>query len=46
MSDREIVEAALFAAGSAVEIQKLQKILDKDKKQITKIVETVFREYE
>ena len=46
MSDREIVEAALFAAGSAVEIQKLQKILNKDKKQVTKIVETLIRDYE
>ena len=46
MKDRETIEAALFAAGSALDIAALSKLVGKPKKQLTPIVEKLISEYE
>ncbi|MEA1985377.1 MAG: SMC-Scp complex subunit ScpB [Euryarchaeota archaeon] len=45
MSDKEIIEAALFAAGSAVDIQRLRKITEKTTKKTISIVHALIEEY-
>ncbi len=45
MSDKETIEASFFAAGRALDIQTLAKIIDKPKKQIDSIVQSLIKEY-
>ncbi len=45
MSDKEIIEASFFAAGRALDIQTLAKIIDKPKKQVDPIVQSLIKEY-
>ena len=46
MNDRETIEAALFAAGSALDIATLSKLVGKPKKQVTSTLEKLLSEYE
>ncbi|WP_406655717.1 SMC-Scp complex subunit ScpB [Methanolobus sp. ZRKC2] len=46
MNDRETIEAALFAAGSALDIATLSKLVGKPKKQVIPIIEKLISEYE
>ena len=45
MSDKETIEASLFAAGRALDIQTLAKIIEKPKKQVDPIVQSLVEEY-
>lgn len=45
MSDKETIEASLFAAGRALDIQTLAKTIDKPKKQVDPIVQSLIEEY-
>ncbi len=45
MSDKETIEASFFAAGRALDIQTLAKIIDKPKKQVDPIVQSLIKEY-
>lgn len=45
MSDKETIEASFFAAGRALDIQTLAKIIDKPKKQVDPIVQSLIEEY-
>ncbi len=45
MSDKETIEASLFAAGRALDIQILAKIIEKPKKQVDPIVQSLVEEY-
>lgn len=46
MSDRETIEAALFAAGSALDVATLSKLVGKQKKKVAPIIEQLISEYE
>ncbi|MCL7410356.1 MAG: SMC-Scp complex subunit ScpB [Methanosarcinaceae archaeon] len=45
MSDKETIEASFFAAGRALDIQTLAKIIDKPKKKVDPIVQLLIEEY-
>ena len=45
MSELEIIEAALFAAGRAVSLEKLAKITGKPKKTVLSIVQELMEAY-
>ncbi len=46
MSDKDIIEAALFTAGCAVNINALAKLTGKSVKKITPVVNNLMREYQ
>ncbi|WP_292484992.1 SMC-Scp complex subunit ScpB [Methanohalobium sp.] len=45
LRDKQIIEAALFAAGNTVDIQTLTRIISKSKKHTISVVQTLIEEY-
>ncbi|MGP8319620.1 MAG: SMC-Scp complex subunit ScpB [Methanosarcinaceae archaeon] len=45
MNDKETIEASLFAAGRALDVLTLSKIINKPKKRVDPIVQSLIREY-
>ncbi|MGP8321285.1 MAG: SMC-Scp complex subunit ScpB [Methanosarcinaceae archaeon] len=45
MSDKETIEASLFAAGRTLDVLTLSKIINKPKKRVDPIVQSLIREY-
>ncbi len=46
MGDKEAIEAALFAAGCALDIDSIRKLVNKTKKQVLPILQELLEEYE